>query len=265
MIEEKYMRTALIGYTGFVGTNLNQQYNFSDLYNSKNSHEMKGQKFDLVVCAGVSSVKWIANKEPQKDLERIEAFEDILSTITVKQFVLISTIDVYADTKYLDEDFDCSNISNHAYGTHRLDFEKFCSNKFENCIIIRLPALFGEGLKKNVIYDLLNDNCLEMINVKSSYQYYHLKYLWKDIQIALDNNIKLINLFSEPISTHEILSKFFSNKNVGGKAVPKGHYNLHTKHAKIWGKSGDYIYTKDEMIQQLSDFIEAYRKKEVNS
>ena len=125
MIEEKYMRTALIGYTGFVGTNLQQQYNFSDLYNSKNSHEMKDHKFDLVVCAGVSAVKWIANKEPQKDLESIEALEDVLSTITVKQFVLISTIDIYAATEYLDEDFDCSSISNHAYGTHRLTLRSF--------------------------------------------------------------------------------------------------------------------------------------------
>ena len=259
------MRTALIGYTGFVGTNLQQQYNFSDLYNSKNSHEMKDQKFDLVVCAGVSAVKWIANKEPEKDLESIEALEDVLSTITVKQFVLISTIDVYAATEYLDEDFDCSSISNHAYGTHRLDFENFCSNKFGNCIIVRLPALFGEGLKKNVIYDLLNDNCLEMINVKSSYQYYYLKYLFKDIQIALDNNIKLINLFTEPVQTLEIFNKFFPKKKIGGKAVPEGHYNLYTKHAKIWGNSEDHIYTKNEMMQQLLEFIETYRKREDNS
>ena len=175
------MRTALIGYTGVVGGNLRQKHDFTDLYNSKNFQDMKNQEYDLVVCAGVSAVKWMANKEPEKDLANIKALEDVLATVNAKQFILISTIDVYAVTQGKDEAFDCSSIDNHAYGTHRLAFEGFCDDKFENCTIVRLPGLFGEGLKKNVIYDLLNDNCLEMINTKSSFQYYYLKYLWKDI------------------------------------------------------------------------------------
>ena len=259
------MRIALIGYTGFVGSNLKKQYDFTDLYNSKNFQEMKDQKYDLVVCAGVSAVKWMANKEPKKDLESINALESILTTINAKQFILISTIDVYPLTQYLDEDFDCSSMENHAYGTHRLAFEKFCSEKFDDCTIVRLPGLFGDGLKKNVIYDLLNDNCLEMINTKSSFQYYYLKYLWKDIQIAMDNGIKLINLFTEPVPTQDIFSTFFPQKKIGQEAVPEGHYDLRTKHAGRWNSSEKYIYTKDEMMQQLSEFIGAYKNQEDNS
>lgn len=258
------MRTALIGYTGFVGSNLVQQYDFTDVYNSKNFQEMEDQRYDLVVCAGVSAVKWMANKEPVKDLESIKTLESVLSTIQAKQFVLISTIDVYATPQYLDEDFDCASVSNHAYGTHRLAFENFCADRFDDCIIVRLPALFGEGLKKNVIYDLLNDNCLEMINTKSSFQYYYLKYLWKDIQIAIDNDIKLINLFTEPVPTQEIYSTFFPTKSIGQEAVPEGHYNLHTKYAALWKNTGNYIYTKEEMLQQLAEFIQSY-KNEGNS
>ena len=254
------MRTALIGHTGFVGSNLKQQYNFTDLYNSKNIESMKGQEYDLVICAGVSAVKWMANKEPKKDLDAIKTLENVLETVTTKQFILISTIDVYSIPQYLNEDFDCSSMDNHAYGTHRLAFEKFCDTKFNNCTIVRLPGLFGEGLKKNVIYDLLNDNCLEMINTKSSYQYYYLKYLWKDIQVALENNIKLINLFTEPVPTQEIYSTFFSSKEIGQDAVPEGHYDLHTKYADKWNNNGNYIYTKGEMMQQLEEFINEYKK-----
>lgn len=253
------MRTALIGYTGFVGSNLKEQYDFTDLYNSKNFKEMKNQEYDLVVCAGISAVKWMANKEPKKDLENIKALEEILATINAKQFVLISTIDVYATTQILDEDFDCASISNHAYGLHRLAFEKFCANKFDDCTIVRLPGLFGNGLKKNVIYDLLNDNCLEMINTKSSFQYYYLKYLWKDIQITIDNDIKLINLFTEPVPTQLIFSTFFAEKEIGQEEVPEGHYDLYTKHANKWNNTGNYIYTKDEMMQQLAEFIKEYK------
>lgn len=256
------MKTALIGHTGFVGSNLKQQYNFTDLYNSKNFQDMKDKEYDLVVCAGVSAVKWMANKEPQKDLEGIRALQNILSTIKTNQFILISTIDVYATTQILNEEFDCSSISNHAYGTHRLAFEKYCTKKFDDCTVVRLPGLFGNGLKKNVIYDLLNNNCLEMINTKSSYQYYYLKYLWKDIQIAIDNDIQLINLFTEPVPTLDIISTFFPDKIVGQEAVAEGHYNLHTKHANSWGKKSDYIYSKKEMLEQLSEFISEYKEQQ---
>lgn len=259
------MRTALIGYSGFVGSNLMNQYRFSDLYNSTNVENMKSQEYDLIVCAGISAVKWLANKEPKKDYERIKVLENVLLTVKAKQFVLISTIDVYAVIEGENEDFDCSSVINHAYGTHRLEFESFCSNKFDNCIILRFPSLFGDGLKKNIIYDLLNDNCLQMINAKSSYQYYHLKYLWRDIKIALDNNIKLVNIFTEPLTTQEIFNAFFSEKDIGKEAVAAVHYNLHTKYAEIWGNNSHYMYSKDAILQQLSEFIEAYRKQDDQS
>jgi|APSaa5957512535_1039671.scaffolds.fasta_scaffold35498_2 nucleoside-diphosphate-sugar epimerase len=254
------MKSGLIGYTGFVGSNLLRQYDFTDCYNSKNFHEMNEQSYDLVVCAGVSAVKWIANKEPEKDLASIKALEGVLEAVNAKQFILISTIDVYPVMQSKDESFDCASMQNHAYGTHRLAFEKFCTEQFDDCSIVRLPGLFGEGLKKNVIYDLLNDNCLEMINKKSSYQYYFLKHLWRDIQIAIENDIKIINLFTEPVPTQEIYQTFFSSKSIGQEAAPEGHYDLYTKYAKNWNNSDNYIYTKDEMIEQLSDFISSYKK-----
>lgn len=256
------MRTALIGYTGFVGRNLTQQYDFTDFYNSKNFQEMKEQEYDLVVCGGVSAVKWMANKEPENDREGIKALEELLSTIKAKQFILISTIDVYPITQGKDESFDCGSMENHPYGTHRLAFEKFCTNHFEDCTIVRLPGLFGEGLKKNVIYDLLNDNCLEMINTKSSFQYYYLKYLWQDIQKAIANNVKYINLFTEPVSTKDIYETFFASKSIGQAEAAEGHYDLYTQYANLWNNSGNYIYTKNEMMQHLSDFISDYQRKQ---
>lgn len=259
------MKTALIGYTGFVGSNLKQQYDFTDFYNSKNFEEMKDQAYDLVVCTGVSAVKWMANKEPENDLAGIKALENVLSTVNVKQFILISTIDVYPITEGKDESFDCESMENHPYGTHRLAFEKFCTDHFKDCTVVRLPGLFGERLKKNVIYDLLNDNCLEMINTKSSFQYYYLKYLWQDIQKAVANNVKRINLFTEPVPTKEIYETFFVSKSIGQTAVPEGHYDLYTQYANLWNNSGNYIYTKHEMMQHLEEFISDCQQKKENS
>lgn len=254
------MKRALIGYTGFVGSNLHEQSHFDFLYNSKNFHEMKGQSFDEVVCAGISAVKWLANKDPEMDREKIKALEDVLASITVKRFILISTIDVYPVAEGADESFDCHSIDNHAYGAHRLAFEDFCQTQFLDCYVVRLPGLFGDGLKKNVIYDLLNDNCLEMINPRSSFQYYYLDHLWSDIQVVIKEDVRLVNFFTEPVSSAEIIQRYFSDKAVGQEPSPEAHYDLRTCHASLWGKVGDYIYSKDEVLNQLDDFITNYHK-----
>ena len=255
------MKSALIGYTGFVGSNLRKQKSFDSLYNSKNFMEMTGQSYSLILCAGVSAVKWKANKNPIEDKRNIEALQNVLLSVKTEQFVLISTIDVYPITQKKDENFDCHSQENHAYGSHRLAFEDFCLENFPNCYIIRLPALWGDNLKKNIIYDLLNDNCLEMINPSSTFQYYDLKNLWKDIQKAIESDFRIINFFTEPVSSRTILQRFFPEKEVGQKAVPEVHYELHTCHANLWGKSGLYVYYQDEVLSQLDEFIKKYNNK----
>ena len=250
--------SALIGYTGFVGSNLHNQYPFSYLYNSSNSHEMKGCSYDLVICAGVSAVKWLANKDPDSDRNKIRQLESILSTINTRKFILVSTIDVYPVLSDADENFDVHKVENHAYGTHRLEFEDFCRSQFDDCQIIRLPGLFGDGIKKNVIFDLLNNNCLDSINLNSSFQYYNLDNLWVDMKKVIDSDLPLVNFFTEPVTTNTIIQKFFPNKTVGENASSEVHYDLHTCHADLWGKMGKYIYTHDEIITQLGEFIEKY-------
>ena len=85
------MSKVLIGYTGFVGSNLLEQDNYDVLINSKNCDELRNKHFDRIVCAGVSAVKWKANKFPEEDLANINKLIDVLSTVTTDKFVLIST------------------------------------------------------------------------------------------------------------------------------------------------------------------------------
>ena len=254
--------TCLIGYTGLVGSNLCAQGKYDLLINSKNSIDMSGKHFSKIVCAGVSGTKWKANANPDEDLAKIKALEDVLSTVEADEFVLISSIDVYPDRgSAVDEDFVCTLKSdNHSYGKHRLMFEEFCKAHFNNCIIVRLPGLFGTGLKKNIVFDLMNDNCLDMVNPKSTFQYYFLDDIADDIQRIEDSGLKLVNLFSEPISTEEINSMFFNNKNIGSNPSPEVHYDIHTKNSFLHNLSGNYMYTKEEMLKKLEIFINRSQK-----
>ena len=62
------MRKALVGYTGFVGSNICAGEKFEGLYNSKNIGEAYGTNPDLLVYAGLRAEKYLANHEPDKDL-----------------------------------------------------------------------------------------------------------------------------------------------------------------------------------------------------
>lgn len=250
------MTRGLIGYTGFVGSNLQQQRGFDELYNSKNFREMSKKSFSELVCSGIYAEKWRANKEPAQDSASIQELINILKTVHTDRFVLISTIDVYPVIQGKDENYDCHQKTNHAYGTNRLLFEDFCTQHFPNCYVVRLPGLFGRGLKKNIIFDLLNNNMLESINPSSTLQYYYLNNLWSDIEKAILSEISLINLFTEPIATYEIVKRFFPQKSIGNDAVQECHYDLQTCHSHIYGKNGPYRHSKEEVMIQMQEFVD---------
>jgi len=219
-------------------------------------------EFDDVVCAGVSAVKWIANREPERDRQQIRALEAVLSTIRAGRFILVSTIDVYPVLSGEDETFDCASLANNAYGTHRLEFEQFCRQRFPDCYIVRLPALFGKGLKKNVIYDLLNHNCLEMINPASSFQYYDLDNLWADIDRMLASDIHLLNLFTEPVVTQTVIDRFFANselEGLGRAPAPEAHYALKSRYYALWGGVQGYLYSESQVLEQMGRYIDSER------
>jgi hypothetical protein len=65
-------------------------------------------------------------------------------------------VDVYDVKCGVNEDHIIDPEKSDYYGRHRLAFEDFVKANFTNVTIIRLPGLFGEGLKKNFIYDILN-------------------------------------------------------------------------------------------------------------
>ena len=147
---------SLVGYTGFVGSNLAKSFNFDNLYNSKNIEEAFGSNPDLLVYSGVPAEKFLANNNPEKDLEIINnAFENI-KKINPKRVVLISTIDVYKNPINVDEDTSIDIEGLLPYGLNRYKLEKMVEENFDDYLIVRLPGLYGKNIKKNFIYDLIN-------------------------------------------------------------------------------------------------------------
>ena len=246
--------SCLIGYSGFVGGNLFSGRRFTDLYRSVNIRDIEGREYDLVVCAGVTAAKYIANRDPEKDLADIETLLSSLEKVVADRFVLVSTIDVFPNPSGVDEDTE-PDRKNHPYGQHRLLVEDCVRGAFPNHLIVRLSGLFGPGLKKNIIFDLIHDNNLERIHPDGTYQYYSVARLAGDIDRATDAGLELLHVATEPVRTAEIVDAFFPGKTIGAAASLPASYDFRSRHAALWGKSGPYLYDKKEIMTDLGAFL----------
>jgi len=252
------MNDALIGYTGFVGSNLRQQHEFRGLYRSTNIESVRGQRFETLVFSAAQAKKWWANLHPDEDWAGIQAALAPLASVRAEHVVLISTIDVLPLGVPADEATPIET-GPHAYGQNRLRLERELSRLFEHVTIVRLPALFGHGLKKNVIFDLLTDNLLEKIQPESSFQYYDLTRLWSDIERARESATPVIHLFPEPLRTQSIVERLFPDKQLGSDAGPPQHYDYRTRYGSLFGRTDGYICGQGEVLERLERFVHHFR------
>jgi nucleoside-diphosphate-sugar epimerase len=254
------MKTALIGYTGFVGGNIASQFHFDDLYNSKNISEIEGKEYDLVVSAANKAEMWRINQEPEVDRAEIDEFISHIEKAKIKKLVLISSVGVYKDPNGANEDIQIKTEGLLPYGVNRYHLEQFCRDNFDTTIV-RLPGLFGEGLKKNVIFDLLNNNNVDRIHKDGVYQYYNLGNIWKDIQTALDNNLSLVNFATPPVSTEDVARECFGIEftNTPDDVKP-AFWDMRSKYAGVYGGEGDYLYSKQQELEDIKTFVENYKR-----
>lgn len=147
---------SLVGYTGFVGSNICDKEIFEGLYDSKNIENSYGTNPDLLVYSGVPAQKFIANQFPEKDFNVIEGAIKNIEKINPKKIILISTIDVYKNPVNVNEDTEIITENLQPYGKNRYYLEQWVKNNYENYLIVHLPGLYGKNIKKNFIYDLIH-------------------------------------------------------------------------------------------------------------
>lgn len=249
---------ALIGHSGFVGSSLLRQRAFDRLYRSTDIEAIRGQTFDLAVCAGVPAQKWIADRDPEADLANIQRLAGHLAAMKADRFVLISTVDVYPDSRGVDEATPIDPAVATPYGRNRRWLETFVAERFAGALIARLPGLVGPGLRKNALFDFRNDNNLHLIDARGVYQFYPMVNLWTDLETALAADLPLVNFAAEPVPVAQAAREGFGlnfANTVEGRTPAV--YDLRTRHAALFGGAGDYLYSKRETLMAIRAYAQS--------
>lgn len=145
----------LVGSTGFVGGNLLAKHTFAAECHSSDITAQYGTRPDLCVYAGVPAAMFLANADPEADLAVMRAARENIRQIAPKRLVLISSIAVLADSRGVYEDSPAQDTEAlPAYGKNRLQLERWVREDFPDALIVRLPALYGAGIRKNFLFDL---------------------------------------------------------------------------------------------------------------
>ena len=249
------MRSALIGHTGFVGGHLASQQHFDAFYNSKNIERIAGEVFDLIVVSGMPAAMWIANRDPEGDRKVLDRLVGSVRQAKANRVVLISTVAVYPHPIGVDEDSPIDPDQQTPYGRHRHLLEQQLAEHFSSVLAVRLPGLFGRGLKKNAIYDLLHDNELHKVNAAGVYQFYNLDRLWRDISTATKGGLSVVNFSTEPISVREVAKEAFGIDFDNDPGTPAAHFDMRSKHAVLYGGDNGHLCTRETVMADLKAFV----------
>lgn len=251
----------LVGATGLFGKTISEKvlfsYKFSTL-NIKSFSDLNDKNIENMYLCCLQSKKYLVDEKPENDLDNIFSIVNHIKKVKPKNVILISTIDVYNNSPiYLNEDY-IPKHKNPSYGSNRYFFETLIKNTFieSNVYIFRFPGVFGKFFKKNIFYDMINNNRLEYINVNSMHQWYDLNELNDDIEF-FKNKYKghnTFNLFSEPVETKEIIEKIFPYKKIDF-FDERIEFNYLSKFY-----DNHYRFSKDDILLRMHNFASNYKK-----
>lgn len=255
------MPTALIGHTGFVGSNIAAAHAFDDLYNTSNIADIAGRSYDLVVSAAARADSHRINHEGEQDRAEIDRYVELLSGVRIERLVLVSTVCVYPGGGSPDETTPLAPDDLTPYGVNRLHMEQTLAGRFDT-LALRLPQLYGLGMKKGIVHDLLNDHRVEYIRPQGRFQYYDLRRLWADVTIALDAGLSSLNLATPALTSEQVARECFgvdlSAQVVPGEESPFASMytrDMRTAHAGLFGGPPGYLLDADAELAALRAFV----------
>jgi nucleoside-diphosphate-sugar epimerase len=235
------MEIGIIGADGFIGSNLVKELReCHKVYpiTKKNYNNSIKIKYDILINANGNSKKFLAESNPLLDFDlSVKSVYSSLMEFYFKVYIYISSIDVYGGT---------------IYGFHKKLAEdiikKLSSKKNFNYVNLRCGSVIGLGMKKGVVYDILNNTLLN-VSSKSRLQFISTEEIVNTILYILSTkcyNIDLDVFSSKNISMNEIERILNKKAKYLLDKLPLEYYNIQpTNMGKIFKYKSSRYYIKE--------------------
>jgi nucleoside-diphosphate-sugar epimerase len=238
----------IVGANGFVGSNLRRI--FPESIAITRSELAKGcpKSFSTVIIAAPAANKWQINQDPVADRENIQKLVKDVTRLDTNRFVLFSTIDVYSSPSDSSEDSEC--LESVSYGGNRYYLEGLLRQTTEHLLVRRLGGLFGPGLRKNLIFDALNNRIgqLGQYHPESRYQYLSID---TSIKLSLSErltDIATVNIVGEPIAAKRLVNQKAVYLSTD---VEKVNYDIKSNHSF----NDPYFCSAESVLESLNEYL----------
>ena len=227
----------IVGGKGFIGSALVRHANKHNLeyeiIQKENKNNFFGKSCDTLIFANGNSLKYKANKNHFFDFNAsVVSVVEYVHKIDFKQFVFLSTVDVY-DKKNSElttfEKYAINANSLETYGFHKLLAENYVKKYCKNYIIFRLGGLVGKNLKKNPVFDFINSE--------------------KNVMISGDSKLNFINTDFVANTIFKITNKKINNET----------FNLASKNSIRLGDIKNIVGFDSEFTPDSSQHIQNYK------
>ena len=259
------MRSALLGATGFVGRNLRASRTFDDFYDSRNIGDVAGRSYDLVFSAATRADSYRINADGAADRAEIDTLIERISRARIERLVLVSTVCVFPAGTTPDEETEPDEAGLTPYGRNRLYMERVLSERFDT-VVLRLPQLYGDHLRKGVVHDLLHDHRVALIRPDDRLQHYDVRRLAQDAATAMAAGLAALNIATAPIRNDELAGGVFGI-DIRGQQPPEppsrfaAMYtrDMRTRHGALFGGTDGYLTDEADEVAGLRAFVEQER------
>lgn len=295
---KKILITGVYGFLGsFLASKLNKNYKIYGIGRSSGSNVLKNcskivpqnlslrslsENFSdidqIIHCAGTGDVKKLIKKNSFSELSSIKSVLEFIRLFNPKaKLIYISSASVYGDLYKVKirENYKVRPISN--YAKLKVLSENLCrnySNKFNiSVVILRVSSLYGQGLKKQIIYDattkITNKNRIFLGTGNEKRDFLHVSDMAILINKIIKKNLHIFEIYncgSQQIFTiRSIISKL--EKIIKKKINPIFNHSFISLNPRILkidtGKIAKMYnwYPKIKIEKGLRDYYSWYQKE----
>ena len=107
------------------------------------------------------------------------------------------------------------------------------------------------------LFQQLGFTALNFTDSRSVYQFYPLKFLWQHVEMALKENITILNLATEPVQAGELYHFLYGDTFTNEVSSCPAQYDYRTKYTALYHGKDGYIFDKKTIMEDIRTFVEA--------